>query len=77
MWRWALGVGAGGLAVGAASTALTLGDQPGAANWIHDRLPSRDEQLRKLSQGTAANPFDVLIIGGEAQGSEAVVWSRQ
>lgn len=66
MWRRGLlVVGAGGLAAAAASTALALSDRP-APSWLHDKLPSRQEQLRRLSQGTAANPFDVLIIGGEA-----------
>ena len=73
MWRRAaLAVaGAGGLAAAAASTSLALSDQS-APGWIHNRLPSRDEQLRKLSQGTAANPFDLLIIGGGAR-----AWMRE
>lgn len=55
---------AGGAAFAATSTALALNDNY-SPRWIHDRLPSRAEQLHRLSQGTAANPYDVLIIGGE------------
>ena len=54
--------GAGGFAT-VTSTALALSDSV-PPRWIHDRLPPRQEQLRKLSQGTAASPYDVLIIGG-------------
>ena len=54
--------GAGGFAA-VASTALALSDSA-PPRWIHDRVPPRQEQLRKLSQGTAASPYDVLIIGG-------------
>ena len=34
-----------------------------------NKVPSRAEQLRKLANGTAQNPFDVLIIGGGATGT--------
>ena len=34
-----------------------------------DKVPSRAEQLRKLADGTAHNPFDVLIVGGGATGT--------
>lgn len=56
-------LGAGGLAA-AASTTLALSEQRPTPHWIHNTLPSREEQIRRLSQGTAANPYDVLIIGG-------------
>lgn len=56
-------LGAGGLAA-AASTTLALSEQRSPPHWIHNKLPSREEQVRRLSQGTAANPYDVLIIGG-------------
>lgn len=32
-------------------------------------VPSRAEQLVRLSEGTKKNPFDVLIIGGGATGA--------
>ena len=34
-----------------------------------NKVPSRAEQLRKLADGTAQNPFDVFIIGGGATGT--------
>lgn len=34
-----------------------------------DKVPSRKEQLRKLTSGSEHNPFDVLIIGGGATGT--------
>ena len=34
-----------------------------------DKVPSRQEQLRKLANGSEHNPFDVLIIGGGATGA--------
>ncbi|EFN54037.1 hypothetical protein CHLNCDRAFT_136099 [Chlorella variabilis] len=63
---------AGGAAFAATSTALALNDNY-SPRWIHDRLPSRAEQLHRLSQGTAANPYDVLIIGGGATGTGCAV----
>lgn len=63
--------GAGALAVAAASGTALLADHSSSSSvrpaWINDALPSRQEQLRRLSQGTAANPFDVLIIGGASR----------
>ena len=57
-------MGAGGFAA-VASTTLALSEQRyQQPHWIHSTLPSREEQVRRLSQGTAANPYDVLIIGG-------------
>lgn len=66
-------LGAGALAVGLASGTALLADHSSSARpaWINDALPSRQEQLRRLSQGTPANPFDILIIGG-AQRGEAI-----
>lgn len=59
-------MGAGGFAA-VASTTLALSEQRyQQSHWIHSTLPSREEQVRRLSQGTAANPYDVLIIGGGA-----------
>lgn len=40
--------------------------------WL-DQVPSRREQLQKLSQGTVSNPYDVLIIGGGATGTGCAV----
>ena len=34
-----------------------------------DKVPSRKEQLQKLTSGSEHNPFDVLIIGGGATGT--------
>jgi len=56
--------GAGGVA--AVTTALAINDNH-PPKWIYDRVPTRAEQLRRLSQGTAAAPYDVLIIGGAAR----------
>ncbi len=33
------------------------------------KVPSRAEQLRKLTDGSERYPFDVLVIGGGATGS--------
>ena len=38
-----------------------------------DRVPSREEQLAKLAQGTKDSPYDVLIIGGGATGTGCAV----
>ena len=57
--------GTGGLA--ALALAGPAGAHPAnsaAPRWIDDPLPPRAEQLRRLAAGTAANPFDVLVIGG-------------
>lgn len=54
--------GAGGFA--AVTATLSLTDNGPTPQWIHGRVPPRAEQLRRLSQGTAASPYDVLIIGG-------------
>ena len=72
-------LGAGGLAA-AASTTLALSENPAAPRWIHNKLPPREEQVRRLSQGTAANPYDVLIIGGAGRSWIAAprsAWSGQ
>lgn len=37
------------------------------------KVPSRDQQLQKLAQGTLSNPYDVLIIGGGATGTGCAV----
>ena len=63
--------GAGGFAV-ITTTAESLSDNA-PPRWIHDRVPPRQEQLRRLSEGTAANPYDVLIIGGRVERMAAAV----
>ena len=40
---------------------------------LHAQVPSRAEQVSKLQQGTAANPFDILIVGGGATGTGCAV----
>jgi hypothetical protein len=59
----------GGAAWAACSISLALSDEH-TPRWIHDRLPSRAEQLRRLSQGSAATPYDVLIIGGKGDAED-------
>lgn len=36
---------------------------------LKDKVPSRQEQIKSLSEGTAEHPFDVLCIGGGATGT--------
>lgn len=65
--RWVRGgalVLAGGAAFAATSGSIALSDDP-TPRWISNRVPSREEQLHRLSEGTAQNPYDVLIIGGD------------
>lgn len=38
-----------------------------------DQVPSRQEQLKSLSEATASKPYDVLIIGGGATGTGCAV----
>lgn len=55
--------GAGGFA----AITYSLSDHDGGPTpgWIHGRVPSRAEQLRRLSShASPATPYDVLIIGG-------------
>ncbi|PSC72023.1 glycerol-3-phosphate dehydrogenase mitochondrial-like [Micractinium conductrix] len=59
--------GAGGFA--AVNGTLAAANDGPAPAWLHGTVPSRDEQLRRLRQGTAASPYDVLIIGGGATGT--------
>lgn len=40
---------------------------------VHAQMPSRNDQLSKMKQGTEANPFDVLVIGGGATGTGCAV----
>lgn len=65
--------GAGGLAIYTAGQPDSGIDSGPAPQWIRDRVPPRAEQLSRLSQGTAARPYDVLIIGGGATGTGCAV----
>lgn len=70
----ALGVGAFGL--GAWSLLRPARDADAAAAsalLLAESIPTRSEQLRRLSGGTADDPFDVLIIGGGATGTGCAV----
>ena len=40
---------------------------------LSDRVPSREEQWANLSQGTASNPYDVLVVGGGATGTGVAI----
>ena len=62
---------AGGLTAAVGSAVGSRGAEETAfeAVSIADHVPSREEQLRSLRQGTADNPFDVFIVGGGATGT--------
>lgn len=69
----------GGLLLAGAGVSYTLlskdfspfgsSEHPFPRTVFADKVPSRDVQLRKLAEGTAANPYDVLVIGGGATGT--------
>lgn len=44
-------------------------DQPVKRWGLAERVPSRAEQFRRLSEGTADKPYDLLVIGGGATGT--------
>ena len=61
-----------GGATGVAATTTALAhDAPTAQppSQLAAQVPSRAQQLRRLASGTAAEPFDVLVIGGGATGT--------
>ncbi|BDA44400.1 Glycerol-3-phosphate dehydrogenase, mitochondrial [Coccomyxa sp. Obi] len=47
--------------------------QKHAGVFLLDEVPSRQQQLNHLANGTADNPFDLLIIGGGATGTGCAV----
>lgn len=63
----------GGAAAAAAALAQTheslAFDQPAKRWGFAERLPSRQEQLQRLSRATAEQPYDLLVIGGGATGT--------
>lgn len=64
----AVGAAAGGLALASVQESQALEIASPRAKFA-DHVPPRSEQLRRLSAASAANPFDVLIIGGGATGT--------
>ena len=66
-----MGMGlAGGLALARPDSLVALAyDRPVPLVSGSDHVPPRHEKLRRLAQGTAAKPYDVLIIGGGATGT--------
>ncbi len=74
---------AGAVALGAGATALgawslfrrpdEAGGAAASALLLAESVPPRAELLRRLADGTADNPFDVLIVGGGATGTGCAV----
>ena len=40
---------------------------------LHEKLPSRQERVDQMLEGTNDNPFDIFIIGGGATGTGCAV----
>ncbi|KAK2080209.1 hypothetical protein QBZ16_000062 [Prototheca wickerhamii] len=67
-----LSAGAGAVyALSAPGTAYASVKEPVPV--LSDRVPSREEQWANLSQGTASNPYDVLVVGGGATGTGVAI----
>ena len=60
---------AGGFSLIAANDVTTTAHARESPILPPQKLPSREDQLRKLSQSTPSTPYDVLVIGGGATGT--------